>query len=44
MKETISSKVDSEVIKAIKAKAKNDERSLSWMINKILKESIQNSK
>jgi len=44
MKITVGARLEKEVANAIEKKAKKDDRSVSWMINKILKESILNSK
>jgi len=41
MKITVGARLEKEVLNAIEKKAEKQDRSISWMINKILKESIK---
>ena len=43
LKEKISSTIDADVLEKIKAKAENDDRSLSQYINIVLKEHLKQS-
>jgi len=44
MKKTVGTRLDETVFKVIQNKAKKEDRTVSWMINKILKESIKKGK